>query len=220
MSDHYPSNANNPPQKRPQRPPRERPTAVVHGVQIRKKPLLDRIQDRGVGIFKDVVFEVVGPYFRDMFADSFYAAIDRAFYPQGGSRSRGPRPGGGGHHSPSSNMTASGFVVTDYNSQYIGGAPQQSHVNPYKPFDFSQYTFPDYAAGRELIDRLTHYIHSYGHATVNDLYDLMGMSGTADHTGENYGWQGLESLAGVEIRRVRGGGSYYLDIPDARPLQK
>lgn len=216
MSDNYPSNSHNPPSTAPQR---KRQTAVVRGVQVRKKPLLDRIQDRGIGIVKDVFFEVVGPYFRDMFADSFYRGIDQIFYPEGGNRSRGPRPGGGGYSAPSS-MSASGYVVTDYSAQYSGGPQQQGHVMTHKPFDFSQYTFPDYAAGRELIDRLTHVIHSYGHATANDLYDLLGMSGTGDHTGENYGWQGLESLTGAEVRRVRGGGAYYLDIPDARPLQK
>lgn len=218
MSDEYPSNAHNPPAK--QRPAREKQPVIVTGVQVRKQPWGVRISQRGKTILQDVLFEVIRPYFRDMFADSGYAAIDRVFYNdnigRGPSRRPGSRPS-----QQTQQMTPAGYIVTDYSSQYASGgapAPQQQFDPGAGRYDFSRFTFPNYANGRELIDRLTHIIHGAGHATVNDLLDMFGQS--YDHTGENWGWEGLESLQGAEVRRVRGGGAYYLDIPDARPLKK
>jgi hypothetical protein len=217
MSDPYPSNAHNPQAIGSGKPARERQRAVLTNVTVRKKPLGTRIADRGHMIWRDVLIEVIGPYIRDMFADAFHRGIDETFNPTMANKTgyRSPRPG-----QPTQHISSTGYVVTDYNSQYTAGAsaPAPMSNQGMKPFDFSQYTFGDYAAGRELIDRLRHCIHAYGHATVNDLLDLMSMAG--DHTGENYGWEGLDSLANAEVRRIRGGGGFYLDIPDARPLRK
>jgi hypothetical protein len=215
MSDEYPSNSKNP----VTRTPKPKQKLVVPNVRTRKKPLSSRIADRGTTIWKDVVFEIIRPYFRDMFADAFHRGVDQAFYfeNQGQSHYRGPsaRPGAG---SPA-NMTAAGYIVTDYNGQYAGGQPQQSNWTPNtKPFDFTVWVFDNYAYGREVIDRLTHIIHSHNQATVNDLADMFGKN--FDHPGENYGWDSLESLAGAEIRKVRGGGGYYLSLPDPRPINK
>lgn len=215
MSDSYPSNSNSPPNSRPARQKQE---AIITNVHIRKKPLFARIAERGSGIWKDVLFEVIGPYIRDMFADGFHRGIDQTFYYDSPNQShyRGPRPGGS--RAPQ-NVAPAGYVITDYSSQYQTGTPApMTHDPRMKPFDFSQYVFTDYAAGREIIDRLYHIVNGYNRVTVNDLYELFNKS--PDNIGENYGWDGLEALDGIEIRRVRGGGGYYLDIPDAKPLKK
>lgn len=219
MSDQYPSNSHNPPGARA---PRQKQQAIVTNVHVRKKPLLTRIAERGSGIWKDVVMEVIRPYVTDMFADAFHRGVDQAFYydQPGQSHYRGPRPGSRGQPQ---NISPAGYVVTDYSAQYQSGAPgpgsfvttQDSRA---KPFDFSQYVFADYGKGREIIDRLYHIVNGYNRATVNDLFELFDMAG--DHVGENYGWDGLEALEGINIRRPRGGGGYYLDIPDAKPLKK
>lgn len=214
MSDQYPSNSNSPPN---QRPARQKQQAIITNVHIRKKPFFTRVAERGSGIWKDVLFEVIGPYIRDMFADAFHRGVDQTFYFDNPNQShyRGPRPGA----RSSQNITPAGYVVTDYSSQYQTGAPQSAVYDPrVKPYDFSSFTFNDYAAGQEVIDRLYHIVNGYNRATVNDLYELFNKAG--DHTGENYGWDGLDALNSIQIRRVRGGGGYYLDIPDAKSLKK
>lgn len=216
MSDNYPSNS----RPQPGQVPRQKQTAVTN-VSVRKKPWANRVSERGSNIFKDVMLDVIVPMLRDLFAEAFHRGVDDTFYHDnpGQSHWRGPR-GGSARSGGAPNMMAG--YVTDYNAQYLPGAPQPqpafNQVN--KPFDFTIYTFPEYAAGMEVIDRLTHNITGYGRATVNDLYDLLNLEGTLDHTGENYGWQGLEAIQGAVIRRVRGNKGFYLDIPDAKPLPK
>jgi hypothetical protein len=217
MSDDYPSNSHNRAGSSAPQQGRRQLAPVVSAVQVRRKPLSTRILDRGSTIWQDVVAEVIKPYILDLFAESFHAITDRTFYGDSTRGYRGPRPGKPGQQS----VTPAGYVITDYSSQYSGGpAPSHHHGQSPRPFDFSIYSFANYADGREIIDRLTHVIHEYGTATVNDLYDLLNMAGTQDHTGENYGWEGLGALSGAEVRRVRGGGGFYLDIPDARPIRK
>jgi hypothetical protein len=55
-------------------------------------------------------------------------------------------------------------------------------------------------------------VSQYEQATVNDLYELVGVSG--NFTDENYGWT---DIRGAGITRIRGG--YLLDLPKAELLK-
>lgn len=218
MSDPYPSNSRNPARAEPEPAGRPKQEPIVTNVKVRKKSIYARFADRGRGIWGDILFEVVGPYIRDMGADVFYSATDRMFY--GNSTGGRTRTGGGGRPSSKNqqHVSQAGYVITDYSSQYQNSGPSSPYEVGGNAFDFSVYVFDNYAQGREMIDRLTHIINGYGVATANDLLDLLGKSG--DHTGEKYGWGNLNDLAGAEVRRARGGAGYYLDIPDAKPLKR
>lgn len=218
MPDEYPSNSRNPVN---QVPPRQRQEAVVTNVMVRKKPWLTRAADRSSSIGRDILLDVIRPYFTDMFADSGYRVVDLLFYNNDGAprRPNAPRASHRGRGN-TPQVTSSGYVVTDYNSQYQGGSVPAMYEPGHTAFDFSVYVFPDFASGREVIDRLYHIVTGYHQATVNDLYDLLGKSGTRDSTGENWGWGSLDDINNIQIRRVRGNTGYYLDIPEARPLHK
>ncbi len=64
-----------------------------------------------------------------------------------------------------------------------------------------------------VLDRLDEMIHRYGHATILDLYDAVGITG--DHTDDNYGWIDLRSADSV---RVRDG--YLLRLPKPLPIDR
>lgn len=63
----------------------------------------------------------------------------------------------------------------------------------------------------EVIARMEEIIDQYGVASVGDLYDLVGISGT--FTDQKYGWTNLRN---AEPRRVRDG--YMLLLPKALPI--
>lgn len=63
----------------------------------------------------------------------------------------------------------------------------------------------------EVLDTLDEILSVYGQVSVNDLYDLVGMTGV--HTGNNYGWDNLRNA-----RWVRAGEGYVLKMPKVKPL--
>lgn len=219
MTDDYPSNSKNPPMARPSRP---RETAVITNIQVRKKPMVSRIGGRATEVIRDVFLDVIKPLMQDTLAEALHAATDGAVFRNAAPRPRAHR---GPRHGSAQQVSNTGYVITDYNSQYQTGvtpsAANSNVVDPYsRPFDFSIYTFDNYAAGQELIDRLRHIVTGYHRATANDLYDLLGKTAPIGAPGENYGWATLAEIDAIAIRRVRGrSGEYYLDIPDARPIK-
>lgn len=221
MSDPYPSNASQPPPN--QRAPRQKQAPVVTNVGIRKKSIASRFFSRAENVWSDVFIEVIKPMFLETFAESLHASVDGAVYNKTGHRLPNRRPSA--HGRPGQQVSPSGYVVTDYQGMYSSpaapAAKQYSNVYDPRdsPFDFSVYTFDEFGAGQELIDRLRHLVYTYHRATANDLYDLLNKSGTIDSTGENYGWDTLEEIDTAAVKRVRGGGAYYLDLPPAHPIK-
>ena len=64
----------------------------------------------------------------------------------------------------------------------------------------------------EVIDRLGDLIDNYDAATVSDLYELVGITGS--FTDDKWGWTDIRSAG---IRRVREG--YLLQLPRTEPLR-
>lgn len=63
----------------------------------------------------------------------------------------------------------------------------------------------------EVIERMAEYVERYDQASVSDLYQLVGVTGSfAD---EKWGWKDLRAAS---VTRVRNGG-YLLDLP--RPIE-
>lgn len=63
----------------------------------------------------------------------------------------------------------------------------------------------------DVLDSLDEMLSIYGQVSVNDLYDLVGITGV--HTGNNFGWDNLRNA-----RVVRAGDGYLLKMPRIKPL--
>src|SRR5690606_41700053 len=64
----------------------------------------------------------------------------------------------------------------------------------------------------EVIDQLFELVSKYGHASVADLYGLLGV--TANYTDEKYGWTDLRGSKPVKVRE-----GYLLDLPRPEVLE-
>ena len=77
--------------------------------------------------------------------------------------------------------------------------------------DFGEVILESRGEAEEVLDRLTYLIEEFEIATVNDLYDLVGITGS--FVDEKWGWTDLRSAKAV---RVRDG--YLLDLPKTVPV--
>jgi len=151
-----------------------------------------------------VVFNVLIPSAKDMLADAGSQGIEKLIF--GESRFR-PRRGAG----PPSGAT--GYI--SYNRMGMGEKAQ-----PYRTIskharsqhDFDEIVLVSRTEAEEVIDRLFDLVSRYDTASVADLYELTGLSGS--HTDHKWGWT---DLRGASITRTRSGG-YLLDLPDPEPL--
>jgi len=185
---------------------------VVTGpVARRKTPLGTRLAQtfiaddaRGVGGY--VLFDVLIPAFKDVIADVVSQGIERVLYGSARSSSRrtGTRPSGGG--------------FTSYN-RYSSSTPPWKRDEERSPisrrsrstFDFDGIVLGTRGEATEVIDRLFDLVAKYEEATVSDLYELTGITGS--FTDEKWGWR---DLRGAGVTRVSGG--YLLDLPRPEPL--
>lgn len=78
--------------------------------------------------------------------------------------------------------------------------------------DFGEITLNSRNEGQLILDRLSDLVQEYGSATVSELYDLVGITGS--FTDSKWGWY---DLRGAEVRRGRGG--YVLEMPKTEPIE-
>lgn len=77
--------------------------------------------------------------------------------------------------------------------------------------DFRDIILPSRNDAEVVIERLTDAIEMYATVTVEDLYDLIGITG--DFTDGKYGWT---TPRGMRVVRVPDG--YILDLPNPQPI--
>lgn len=149
-----------------------------------------------------VVLDVLLPAAREMFFETGSEWIRSLFF--GDSRRRGSMP-------PQAGPT--GYV--SYNRYAMGGrpaAPQRAMSRQARArHDFDEIVLQARTEAEEVIDQLFEVVNRYGTATVADLYELVGITGT--HIDNKWGWT---DLRGAGVSRVRGG--YLLDLPEPVPL--
>lgn len=174
---------------------------VTGNVIERKAPLGKRIRDsftgddsRSVGSY--VFFEVVLPAIKQLISDAASQGVERLLFGES-SRGSGARRG-----------------YTSYNRySSTSGSPNSSthKPNPRAVHDFNAIVLDNRGAAEEVIDALNELIGSYDVATVADLYELVGITGS--YTDDKWGWT---SMATARVERVRDG--YYLNLPRTQPL--
>lgn len=181
----------------------------------RKKPLSKRFTETFVGgdaksAWEYVAFDVMIPAARDMVADAVSQGIERIIF--GETRSVGRRSG----------RRASGGPYIDYRRHSTSsrrlGPPDDDHRHQVSmsrraraSHDFDEIILATRVEADEVIDRLFDLVSKYEMATVADLYNLVGITGS--YTDDKWGWV---DLRGSGVTRVRNG--YLLDLPRPEPL--
>jgi len=184
---------------------------VTSGVKRRKKPLGKRFLETFVAgdpkqVLHYILFDVLIPAAKDTAADAFSQGIERWLYGEARSASRrtGARPGNQSYVSYNrySQSPSSPFQKQDDRVRISRGA----HT-------FDDIVLETRGEAEIVIERLFDIVNKYEQATVADLYELVGVTGT--HVDNNWGWTDLRGAGAV---RVTGG--YLLDLPRPDPLNK
>lgn len=186
---------------------------IVDGeVTRRKKPLGKRMAETFVGgdiksVGQYVVFDVMIPAAKDMFSDAISTGIERMLFGENRTPSRRSR-------SSSSN----GFGHVAYNR--FASSQSQRRADPRGTFssrarathDFDEIILESRIEAEEVIARLYGLLSEYQLATVSDLYEMVGITGS--FTDEKWGWTDIN---GAGVTRIRNG--YLLDLPRPEPIR-
>lgn len=184
---------------------------VVSGdVTQRKPPLSRRIAEtfagddaRSVGGY--ILFDVIIPAAKSMISDAVSQGIERMLFgttTRSSSRSSRNR-GSSGYHK----------MYNGRNFEGDGGRGDRDLSRRGRAtHDFDEIVIETRGEAEEVLDMLGEIIEKYDVATVNDLYDLVGITGT--FTDDKWGW--VEMLD-AHVRPVRGG--YLLKLPKPEWLE-
>jgi len=151
-----------------------------------------------------VMFDVLLPAAKDMIVEAGSTGIEKLIF--GDSRRRTVS-------SPQSGPT--GYV--SYNRMAMGvasrlSAPERAMSRRARSrHDFDEIILDSRTEAEEVIDRLYDLVNQYEHATVADLYELVGLAST--HADQKWGWTDLH---GAGVSRIRDG--YLLDLPEPAPF--
>jgi hypothetical protein len=179
--------------------------------KVRKTPWYKRfgrslIADDVTNIREWIMVEVVVPSIRNLLADSIKGSTDRVLYGQSRARGRGYGYGGyaGGIERPG--------LRTRYDKMSEGEPRRMLSREARARHDFGEVTLDSRTEADAVIDALIHRVEQYGVATISDLYDLVGVTGS--YADQNYGWTDLRS---ADVRQERGG--WTLDLPPTELLR-
>ena len=196
--------------------PEKAEQVTIGKVVTRKKPLGKRFTETFLGgdaksVMHYIVQEVVLPAVKDAVVDAGSQFIERMIFGENRSaRSRAAsRWGTVGTYTNYQAMSqpsrsAANFQTVNNPQRTISRQAKASH-------NFSEIILSSRAEAEMVLDKLQDRVNKYEQATVNDLYDLVGITG--DFTDEKYGWTDLTS---ANVRRLRSD-QYLLDLPS--PIQ-
>lgn len=179
---------------------------VISGEAVkRQKPLGRKVAETFAGddvqsVGNYILFDVVLPAAKAMISDAASQGVERLLF---GDSARSAKPG-----------NRSGY--TSYNRMYSGGAstaskPREISRRARTNHEFDEVILTTRGEAEEVLERLGDLVDEYDSATVSDLYDLVGITGS--FTDDKWGWTDLRT-AGVS--RVREG--YLLSLPRTQPL--
>lgn len=182
---------------------RKKVEKVVSGKAITKKKsgvrkLVDIFISEDAGIVKDyIISDAIIPTVKKLFCDIIKDSADIIF---GGGSLRGKK-----------SSIGSNYISYDRFSD----RRDSSRHDDYKRygFEYDDIILESKGDAEEVLMQLDALIETYGHATVADLYDMVGKSGP--YTLQRYGWT---SLRNARSERVREG--YLLKLPRACVIER
>lgn len=148
-----------------------------------------------------VVFSILVPAARDTIMDVGHGIVDQIF--------------GGRGHGRSLARNAVGNVLTNYNaaSRTTRGFSSSRPSRQDSARDFAEVVFDSRLEAEDVLDQLLQQAERYDYATLDELYDLVGVD--AEYTDRKWGWS-VADLRNSSARKVRDG--YILDIVRPRPI--
>lgn len=203
----YPSNARTlRAAKEPEEPPKQEKKVekIVEGVVVtRKRPLWRRAgdamagEDTGEGVLYYVLMDVFVPATKSLIYDVFSQGLERYLFGVARPRSRADRPAGHINYTAKSRPSA-------YNQ--VTAAARARH-------DFNDVILESRGEAEDVLDGLLELVEQFGSASVEDFYDLVGIS--TSFTDNKWGWNDLHSAS---VRATRGG--YMIILPRTIPLDR
>ena len=207
----YPGNSRRQREADEEKPEKKRVEGpVVKGEVVRhEKSLGVKIKEYFTGdaqsVGQYILFDVLLPAAKDTIVDVFTQGIQRTMY---GDSDRGRRSSG-----------RSGY--TSYNRMYTGGGYRdRDRDRDERPalsdrarsrHEFDEIVIPSRGEAEEVLDRLHVLIEEYGWATVNDFYDLVGLTGA--FTDDKWGWEDLRDARVVHARN-----GFVINLPRTRSI--
>lgn len=124
-----------------------------------------------------------------------------------GPDSRHARRGGGPSHG--------GGIRARYDKMAEDDRPgrRQMSYDARRSHDFNDIKLDSRSEAIDVIERMVERIAKYRQASVADLYDLLGTTGS--YADQNYGWFNLDD---ADVRQYRG--AWLLDLPHPEPLRR
>lgn len=207
--DKFPSNSNR--SKEPDEPKEKVNGPVISGaVKRKKKPLGRKFKEAFIGgpdtktVWNYVFMDVLIPAAKDVTIDAVTQGLERLIYGESIIPNRRPR-----------SASSSGNTVVNYNRMSQPARPAlESRA---RSFSTQSISLDDlvletrYEADR-VLNGMAELIERYGQASVNDLGELVGLTG--EYTDEHWGWT---DLTGSRISRSREG--YLLVLPSPQSLK-
>jgi hypothetical protein len=202
----FPSNSHS--AKSPE--PKRVEQVTVNPVMRRKKPLGKRLTELFIGgdtksVGEYIFLDVILPAIKDTIADAGSQFLDRMLFgdSRSGSRRSGYRSSGSGSQ-------------VSYNRVFSSPSGQRQEERPGPRRSRSAYELDDVvlstrAEAEGVVDKLYEILSKYGHVTVADLYESVGISG--EPIDNKWGWT---ELKGTDIRRTQSG--YLLLLPKTEPI--
>jgi hypothetical protein len=187
--------------------PREPVEKIVEGKVVKSKQSLFKrmtrslIADDAQSIGDFLIVDVVVPAIKNLIADTVKGGTDRVLFGQ----SRARRAIGVGGESRS--------LRTRYDKYAEAGEPRRMMSRESRArHDFDEVRLDDRAEAIEVVETLIARVEKFGAASVSDLYDLVGVTGS--YADQRWGWTDLRE---ADVRQSRGG--WLLDLPRPEPLR-
>ena len=153
------------------------------------------------GVFAYIAQDVLLPAAKDMIADAVSQGIEKMLF---GDAARTGR-------SRTSITRPNGTNYTSYNRYAVNPGHRQEPRREMSrraraTHDFDEIVLDSRAEAQGVLEQLFTLVEDYDVATVADLYEMVGQTGS--FTDEKWGWV---DMRGASITRVKGG--YLLDLP-------
>ena len=187
--------------------PREKLEKIIEGKVVTRKPpwykrlarnmIAEDVPDLGDFVLMEIAIPAIKNFIRDMIV----GGTDRALY--GASRARrGPGMGLSGSVST---------IRTRYDQMATEPRRMMSRESRAR-HDFDDIVLDSREEAVTVIEEMIALIDRFGVATVSDLYDLLGVTGS--YADQRWGWRDLNQ---ADVRQTRGG--FLLDLPSPSPVR-
>lgn len=212
--DSYPSNSNYAKESKiptAEPAPEKKIEKVIEGEVVRrKKPWTKRFSEALIGgdsrtVSVYILQDVLIPAAKDAIADAMSQGVERMLY--GEARSVSRRSGRRGGYTSYNKIYSPNTPPWENRREETRSITRRSRAT----HNFDEIILQTRAEADEVLERLFDLIGSYQTATVADLYELLGVTGS--YTDDKWGWS---ELPGADVVRIPRG--YLLKLPRPEPL--